>query len=149
MHLKKRSSNISMCFLTGMFPLPNSLFLRDQPAFAQGPVSSAQISSGLLTLFTRHGVAKTHLIRNHQLLTRGSKRHFFFRLAIPNILLTFIHNYTDRHRDSNLRICFPTPIYFTYLLYILKMAVSSYFCIFPLIPSSPLFSLPSFQALSY
>jgi len=41
--------------------------------FGSGSLRFAQICSGLLTLFTRRAVVKTHLTRNRQLLTRGPK----------------------------------------------------------------------------
>lgn len=99
---------------------------------AQGRFSSAHVCSGLLTLFTRHGVGKTYLTRNYQLLTRGAKRFLLLRLGILDMLLLFIYNYTDRRRDSNSGSSFPPPIHFPYRLYILKIAVSSRLCNFPL-----------------
>jgi hypothetical protein len=83
------------CFLTGMFPLPNCLSHGDQRRLCSGSahvtsglLKSTQVCLGLHTLFTRHGVVKTYLTRNHQLLTSGPKRPLLLRLEIPDMLPT-------------------------------------------------------------
>jgi len=103
------------CFSTGMFMLPNSLSHVTSATFAQARL---RLDSGLLTLFTRHGVVKTYLTRNYQLLTRGLKWPLL-QLGILNILLLYI--YTERYRDINLGSCFRLLIHFNYRLYILKI----------------------------
>lgn len=91
-----------------MFALPDSLPHVTSAAFAQ---------ADLLTIFTRHGVVKAHLTRNHQHLTRGSKMPLLWS-GIPNMLLT--------DTETAIQEVVSPPMNFTYRLRIPKMAVSSH-----------------------
>jgi len=70
-----------------MFALPESLSHVTSAAFAQARLRLGSGSAQAQLSQLRHGAVKTHLTRNHQLLTRGPKRPLLLWLRIPNMLL--------------------------------------------------------------
>jgi hypothetical protein len=101
-----------------MFAVPDSLSHVTSAAFAQARLrlgsGSAQarlrpssVSSGLLTLFTRHGAVKTHLTRKSSTFNEGPEK-------APPALVRDPKYVTDRRGDSDSGGCFRPPVNFTY-----------------------------------